>query len=173
MLMMLRHTLSIVLLPVTVTIVIPLWIARQPTIPFLVGPTTGGLALTAGAALGVIGLVLFASTLYRFAAQGHGTLAPWDPPRRLVICGAYRYVRNPMIAGVVCVLFAQALLLNSRRHLTWAIAFVAINVVYIPLVEEPQLRARFGEGYDEYCRHVPRLIPRLRPWSGGQWRDRH
>jgi protein-S-isoprenylcysteine O-methyltransferase Ste14 len=40
-------------------------------------------------------------------------------------------------------------------------------VVYIPLVEEPQLRGRFGVSYDEYCDHVPRLVPRLRPWTPG------
>jgi protein-S-isoprenylcysteine O-methyltransferase Ste14 len=36
--------------------------------------------------------------------------------------------------------------------------------VYIPLLEEPLLLERFGDGYREYCRHVPRLLPRLRPW---------
>jgi protein-S-isoprenylcysteine O-methyltransferase Ste14 len=41
-----------------------------------------------------------------------------------------------------------------------------MNLVYIPLFEEPQLRARFGESYDEYCRHVPRVVPRMRPWEG-------
>ncbi len=34
-----------------------------------------------------------------------------------------------------------------------------------PLLEEPQLRHRFGAEYIEYCKHVPRLLPRLRPWQ--------
>jgi protein-S-isoprenylcysteine O-methyltransferase Ste14 len=70
-----------------------------------------------------------------------------------------------MISGVVFVLFSEALILMSRPHLTWALTFLAANFIYIPLLEEPQLKRRFGEDYVEYCRHVPRLIPRLKPWS--------
>jgi protein-S-isoprenylcysteine O-methyltransferase Ste14 len=92
-------------------------------------------------------------------------LAPWDPPRRLVVRGPYRYVRNPMISGVVLVLFGEALVLLSRPHLWWALVFLGINAVYIPLVEEPMLADRFGGDYQEYRRNVPRLLPRLRPWT--------
>jgi protein-S-isoprenylcysteine O-methyltransferase Ste14 len=115
-----------------------------------------------------IGLVLFASSLRRFATEGEGTLAPWDPPRRLVLRGPYRYVRNPMISGVILILFAEALLLLSRAHFMWALTFLAINAIYIPLFEEPQLAGRFGEEYDEYRRHVPRFFPRLRAWDPEQ-----
>jgi protein-S-isoprenylcysteine O-methyltransferase Ste14 len=69
-----------------------------------------------------------------------------------------------MISGVLFVLVAQALWLRSWSHAQWAGAFLAANAVFIPLVEEPQLRARFGDAYREYCRHVPRIVPRLRPW---------
>jgi protein-S-isoprenylcysteine O-methyltransferase Ste14 len=44
--------------------------------------------------------------------------------------------------------------------------FLLINAVFIPLLEEPLLRERFGDEYREYCRHVPRLLPRLNPWRG-------
>ena len=112
-----------------------------------------------------IGLALFVASLRRFANDGQGTLAPWDPPRRLVVSGPYRYVRNPMISGVLFVLFGEAALLLSPQHLSWAFTFLIINLVYIPLLEEPQLRRRFGTSYVEYCQHVPRLVPRLRPWE--------
>lgn len=79
--------------------------------------------------------------------------------------GPYRYVRNPMISGVLLVLFGEALILLSRAHLMWALTFLAINAVYIPLLEEPLLASRFGSAYDEYRRNVPRLFPRLRPWQ--------
>jgi protein-S-isoprenylcysteine O-methyltransferase Ste14 len=71
-----------------------------------------------------------------------------------------------MISGVVLLLFGEALVLLSRPHLEWALLFFLINAVYIPLLEEPLLRDRFGEEYREYCRHVPRLVPRVRPWRG-------
>ena len=70
-----------------------------------------------------------------------------------------------MISGVVFVLFGEALLLGSRPHLLWALLFLAVNLVYIPLLEEPLLERRFGAAYREYCRHVPRIMPRLRPWQ--------
>jgi protein-S-isoprenylcysteine O-methyltransferase Ste14 len=166
MLWILRQLFAIAVLPFTVAVLIPLWLARQNGIALAVGsgptqvlPQVGGLGLLS------VGGLLFVASLRRFVTEGRGTLAPWDPPRQLVVRGPYRYVRNPMISGVVFVLFGEALLLLSRPHLTWALIFLGINSVYIPLLEEPGLAARFGEDYREYCRQVPRLIPRLRPWE--------
>jgi protein-S-isoprenylcysteine O-methyltransferase Ste14 len=162
----LRQLLAIAVLPLTVTVLVPLWLARQNGIAIGLGsgvtqvlPQVGGLCLL------TVGGLLFVASLRRFVTDGRGTLAPWDPPRQLVVRGPYRYVRNPMISGVVLVLFGEALLLLSRPHLTWALIFLGINSVYIPLLEEPLLTARFGAGYREYCEHVPRLLPRLRPWK--------
>ena len=112
----------------------------------------------------MIGVVLFAASLHQFFSRGLGTLAPWDPPRHLVVRGPYRYVRNPMISGVISILCGEALLLRSLPHARWAGLFLIINAVYIPLLEEPMLRDRFGDDYVRYTRHVGRLIPRLRPW---------
>jgi protein-S-isoprenylcysteine O-methyltransferase Ste14 len=130
------------------------------------GQTPTQVALQAcGLGLLSVGVVLFVTSLWRFLTEGGGTLAPWDPPRQLVIRGPYRYVRNPMISGVVLVLFGEALLLLSWPHFTWALIFLGVNAIYIPLLEGPLLGERFGEGYREYCQHVPRLLPRLRPWE--------
>ena len=161
-----RHLASIAALPFAVTVVVPLWVARRNNISLTLGGT--GLeivAQNAGVVLMAFGLFLFASSLRRFPTEGEGTLAPWDPPRRLVLRGPYRYVRNPMISGVLFILFGEALLLLSRPHLAWALIFLAANAVWIPLFEESDLRRRFGDSYVEYCRHVPRLFPRLRPWE--------
>jgi protein-S-isoprenylcysteine O-methyltransferase Ste14 len=72
-----------------------------------------------------------------------------------------------MISGVVLVLFGEAALLGSRALLVWAGVVLAVNAVYLPLVEERGLRRRFGADYDEYRAHVPRFVPRLRPWTPG------
>jgi protein-S-isoprenylcysteine O-methyltransferase Ste14 len=168
MVMLLRHLLSVALLPFSVVVLVPLWIAERSGTQLRLGSGAAPLALQlAGAALLVVGLGFFAASLRRFAGEGEGTLAPWDPPRRLVVRGPYRYVRNPMISGVVLTLFGEGALLLSTPHLVWAAIFLALNLVYIPLVEEPQLVRRFGESYRDYARHVPRVIPRLRPWSPG------
>lgn len=167
MLYLVRHLVSVLLLPFTVTVIVPLWLLRnevsrdpapQLTEVRLLIFVSGGAAL-------VIGLTLFISTLAHFVRTGRGTLAPWDPPRVLVVQGVYRYVRNPMISGVLFVLLAEALLLGSRRVLIWFVLFLTINLVYIPLLEEPGLAARFGERYDLYKKNVPRWLPRLRPWQ--------
>lgn len=164
--MMLRHLLAIAILPFTATVIVPAWIARRAGIELSAGESPAqllvqfvGLILSSGAAL------LVASSIRHFATEGKGTLAPWDPPRRLVVHGPYRFVRNPMISGVAFVLVGEAMLLLSPPHAAWAVAFIVVNLIYIPLFEEPQLADRFGEAYREYCRHVPRLVPRLRPWS--------
>ena len=166
MLILIRHLLAIAALPFLVAVLIPIWIARGNNVQFAVAATMPHLlAQIAGLGLVVVGLSLFVSSFRRFAIYGKGTLAPWDPPRHLVVHGPYRYVRNPMISGVVFVLFGEALLLLSGPHAQWALIFLLINSIYIPLFEERQLRERFGEPYIEYCRHVPRLLPRLRPWT--------
>ena len=123
------------------------------------------LGQVAGLLLLVIGLLLFLSSFRRFTAEGEGTLAPWDPPQRLVVSGPYRYVRHPMISSVVFIVFGEALVLQSQAQLTWALAFLAINFVYIPLLEEPLLERRFGPEYVDYRQHVPLLFPRLHPWE--------
>lgn len=166
MLWILRQFVAVAVLPFTVAVVIPIWLARRDGIRFGLGASLGGLVVQGcGVGLLAIGVVLFLASLGRFVSEGKGTLAPWDPPRRLVVRGPYRYVRNPMISGVVIVLFGEAALLLSRPHFLWALVFLGLNAVYIPLLEEPLLAERFGADYSEYRRHVPRLLPRWRPWK--------
>jgi protein-S-isoprenylcysteine O-methyltransferase Ste14 len=165
MLLIARHLLSIAILPFTVTVLIPWWLARANHLAWTTPTSPTDVALVAGGGvLLTIGLLLFAWSLTGFVTQGKGTLAPWDPPRRFVVTGPYRFVRNPMISGVVLILLGESALLRSGPHFTWALLFFAGNALQIPLMEEPVLRQRFGASYDEYCRHVGRLIPRLSPW---------
>ncbi len=163
----LRHLVAIILLPGTVTVLVPRWIARRYGVTLSAPHGAPDLALVVlGAAALAIGLTLFVASLRRFVTEGRGTLAPWDPPRHLVLEGPYRYVRNPMISGVTFIAFGEALVLRSWPHAVWALAFVAMNVTWIPLYEEPHLEKLFGDEYREYRRHVRRFIPRLSPWRG-------
>lgn len=162
-----RLAVAIIVLPCTVTVLIPVWIVHsQDTPPGLPSSPAGWAAAVAGFLVLCAGAGLFLACVARFATVGRGTLAPWDPPRELVVDGPYAHSRNPMISGVILLLLGEALLLRSPPHLAWAGVFFLINATYIPLLEEPLLRARFGERYEAYARHVPRLIPRLRPWRG-------
>ncbi len=123
------------------------------------------LLVIAGLCLLGVGLWLWLQTIRLFVSVGKGTLAPWDPPRRFVVSGPYRRVRNPMISALGFVLLGEAALLGSRAVLILFAGFAITNAIYIPLVEEPGLMRRFGADYEEYRRAVRRWIPRRRPWS--------
>jgi protein-S-isoprenylcysteine O-methyltransferase Ste14 len=121
--------------------------------------------IVAGVALIAAGLALMYRTISLFAREGEGTLAPWDPTQRLVVRGPYRFVRNPMIVGVLTVVLGEAAVFGSPALAVWAGVFFAVNALWFPLVEEPGLVQRFGADYEEYRRHVPRWLPRLSPWT--------
>jgi protein-S-isoprenylcysteine O-methyltransferase Ste14 len=154
-----RHLRAILLLPVTVTVVVPAFLLWR-------GGDGIGWGAVPGAALIAAGLALIVWTVALFARVGEGTLAPWDATRRLVVVGPYRYVRNPMISGVLAILLGETLAFWSASLLGWFAAVFAVNAVYMPLVEEPGLSRRFGEDYDRYRANVRRWVPRLRPWTG-------
>ena len=154
------------ILPGTVAVAVPIWIARRNHTALTVPATfADGVLVLAGVAALLAGLWLFGWSLAWFVTEGRGTLAPWDPPRRLVVRGPYRYVRNPMISGIIFITFGEALMLRSPRHALWALFLVLMNVAWIPSYEEPTLERKFGDDYREYCRHVRRFIPRLRPYE--------
>jgi protein-S-isoprenylcysteine O-methyltransferase Ste14 len=123
------------------------------------------LPVLAGAALVIPGLLLMRETITLFAMIGEGTLAPWDPTRKLVVHGPYRRVRNPMITGVALVILGEGLILGSVAILIEFAVFALANALWMPLVEEPGLVRRFGTGYEEYRRAVPRWVPLREPWT--------
>src|SRR5688500_4306470 len=126
MVTLLRHIASILILPATMTVVIPSIIYSREEHRWPATASELSLAI-AGALTISAGLTLVCLTIWHFATRGRGTLAPWDPPRHLVVEGVYRYVRNPMISGVMLILFGEAMALRSEAVLQWAILFFLIN----------------------------------------------
>ena len=125
----------------------------------------GLLQSIAGAMLSAAGLYLCWITVSLFTEIGQGTPAPFDPPKKLVIQGIYRFSRNPMMIGVWCVLFGESILFGSLPVLSWCLFFVIACLLVIPLWEEPELEKRFGEPYLSYKNNVPRWLP-----AGNVWR---
>ncbi len=114
-----------------------------------------------------IGIVLLVACIFEFARSGRGTLSPLDPPRRLVVRGLYRYVRNPMYLSVTTILLGEVILTGLRAlAIYWALWFLAVNLFVIGY-EEPTLQQRFGPSYDEYLRSVGRWLPRHPSWKRG------
>ncbi|HSG18088.1 MAG TPA: isoprenylcysteine carboxylmethyltransferase family protein [Anaerolineae bacterium] len=165
--MLLHQLAAVLILPFNVLLVIPGLLFLQcrnkpswglfPASARSVTRALGGLLILAG-------LPLLLWTIRDFGRIGQGSLAPWDPPKKLVVRGPYRHVRNPMISAVMAILFGQALLLNSLCHLAWAALFSLGNALYIPRSEEPGLEKRFGADYRRYKQNVRRWQPRLEPW---------
>jgi protein-S-isoprenylcysteine O-methyltransferase Ste14 len=169
MLTMLRHALSILLLPFLVVVAMPYWLLTAfSAIDYRWSDSSLILWLprSVGTFVFIVGFGLFTWCVSLFARVGQGTLAPWDPTRKLVAVGPYRFVRNPMISGVTLMLIGQTLLWGSWLLSLWACVFVGINHLYFVVSEEPGLERRFGENYRVYKANVPRWLPRLRPWSG-------
>ena len=163
-----RHLLAILLLPFLAVVALPYWLlsswapvdTRWDSVPLEWFPRAVGVALFAG------GLALFGWCVSLFARVGQGTLAPWDPTRKLVAVGPYRYVRNPMITGVATMLLGETIIWGSWVIGLWFLVFVLVNHVYFVLSEEPGLERRFGQSYLTYKTSVPRWLPRSRPWQG-------
>jgi len=112
--------------------------------------------------VGAIGAALALWCVFTFAFVGKGTPAPFDPPRRLVVQGPYRRVRNPMYVGAAVALAAAALYYQSLALVAFTAGFLLVTHLFVLVYEEPTLRATFGEQYDAYCREVRRWLPRLR-----------
>jgi protein-S-isoprenylcysteine O-methyltransferase Ste14 len=119
-----------------------------------------------GGALIAAGVAVLLPAFGRFAIEGIGTPAPAAPTERLVVGGAYRYVRNPMYLAVASVIVGQALLFGQVVLLIYAVMFGVAVTSFVLGYEEPTLAARYGEEYEAYRRAVPRWRPRLRPWTG-------
>src|SRR2546422_8530864 len=117
-------------------------------------PASLGLPQGVGLAVVVLGAALALWCIVTFALVGKGTPAPFDPPRRLVVRGPYRFVRNPMYIGAALALAGAALFYESWALLWYSAAFALITHLFVVVYEEPALSATFGDAYVRYCQRV-------------------
>lgn len=129
------------------TVLSPSGIVRPPAI---------GAAQIAGMAVCACGAAVALWCILTFVFVGKGTPAPFDPPRRLVIRGPYRVVRNPMYIGAALALAGAALFHLSFALLVYAVLFLLACHLFVVLYEEPALRRSFPAEYEAYCRRVGR-----------------
>jgi len=153
----LRTLIFTIIVPGFWTVAMPYWMLPRGVRLELRGASLLGLPLIAA------GVALYVATAFwGFALRGKGTPAPIDPPKKLVVEGPYRVVRNPMYWAVACVMMGEALAFRSMALAELAIAFFAGTILFVLLYEEPTLRRKFGAEYEAYCRRVPRWLPRFR-----------
>jgi protein-S-isoprenylcysteine O-methyltransferase Ste14 len=107
----------------------------------------------------VIGGALVLWCILTFVFVGKGTPAYFDPPRRLVIQGPYRFVRNPMYLGAGLAVVGAAWFFWSWPLLAYAALFGVATHLFVIAYEEPTLTRKFGQDYAEYRRSVRRWLP--------------
>lgn len=156
---LLRTLIFTILVPGSVTALIPYWILRSRPGP---GFEISALRL-AGFLPIVLGAAVYFSCAWEFVRTGGGTPAPIDAPQALVARGLYRYTRNPMYVGVVSILVGEVVHFQSLRLASYVFIVWLFFHVFVLLYEEPTLRQKFGLSYEEYLKDVPRWIPKLRP----------
>ena len=134
--------------------------ARVLFLAGIVGPAALGAWQVAGMLLGATGAALALWCILTFVFVGKGTPAPFDPPRRLVVQGPYRVVRNPMYVGAGAALAGAALFYQSFALLGYIGALLLATHAFVVAYEEPALRRMFGKDYEAYRRTTGRWWPR-------------
>ena len=118
-----------------------------------------------GSIMVVVGSGILFASVVSFHRRGRGTLAPWDPPKHLVVHDLYRFNRNPMYVGVVIVVFGWALRTGNPWNYGYALIIVVIFHARVILYEEKEMQRLFGREWDAYRRAVPRWGLRFRPYA--------
>ena len=125
----------------------------------IVAPARTGAPQVAGVIMVTIGTAIALWCVFTFVFIGKGTPAPFDPPRKLVVRGPYRFVRNPMYIGAGMTLAGAALYYQSLSILIYTALFFVITHLFVVLYEEPTLRGTFGDDYETYFQRVKRWLP--------------
>jgi protein-S-isoprenylcysteine O-methyltransferase Ste14 len=134
-------------LPGTVAFLVP-WLLRPRATP----------ARPAGLSLLAVGSALLLWCVRDFYIAGRGTLAPWQPPERLVMIGLYRVSRNPMYLAVLIILAGWAQTFASS--VLWIYAGVVAVAFHLRVIvgEEPWLAQTHPADWASYRAHVPRWL---------------
>ncbi len=150
--MFLRALSAFLMLPCVFAGVLPVLLTHYD-------PWRGKLHVIPGGILMAAGLFLLLWCVRDFYVAGKGTLAPWDPPKHLVMVGLYRYSRNPMYISVLTLIGGWALVASSPLTAGYLLLFAAAFHLRVILYEEPCLSKMFGQEWAEYRSKVPR-------WAG-------
>lgn len=148
-----RTALFALVVPGTVSVVVPLLIVRGR-------PPTGGVTLGLALLFLGLGVAIFLRCAWDFVVFGKGTPAPIDQPKRLVTQGLYRYSRNPMYVGVLSIIAGWAALFGAGIVAAYGATWFIIFSLFVRFYEEPHLAREFGDDYVAYRKRVGRWLPK-------------
>ncbi|MEI8342759.1 MAG: isoprenylcysteine carboxylmethyltransferase family protein [Verrucomicrobiota bacterium] len=157
--MMIRAILAFLTLPVVVAGLIPWLLSRIPASAISRWPY--------GVILMMLGAGILFSSVVSFYRRGRGTLAPWDPPKHLVVQDLYRFNRNPMYVGVVILVVGWALGTGNPWNCAYAILVPLVFHLRVVFYEEREMKRLFGREWDAYRNAVPRWGVIFRPYVPG------
>jgi protein-S-isoprenylcysteine O-methyltransferase Ste14 len=140
-----RALIAFLVLPGTVAFVVP-WLLRPQSAAFRVS----------GLPVLVLGIVLLLWCVRDFYVAGRGSLAPWAPPKNLVVVGLYRWSRNPMYIAVLTILSGWAIAFGSRGLWIYAASIAIAFHLRVVFGEEPWLARTHGQAWTDYRANVPR-----------------
>ena len=152
--LILKNLLFTLIVPCSAAVYIPYLLTRKDT-------AYGGISLPIAILFFATGAVIYLWCQWHFASYGKGTPAPIDAPKKLVVRGLYKYVRNPMYVGVVTTILGWVILYHSLRLVRGAVFIWICFELFIVFYEEPHLRKIFGAEYEQYCANVGRWFPKI------------
>ncbi len=120
----------------------------------------GVVNLIVGLAVIVLGLGLAWWSIYRQLTIGQGTPVPIAPTKNLVARAPFTYCRNPMTLGTIVAYLGLCVCIGSISATIFILILATVLLLYIKLLEEKELEARFGEAYLDYKRKTPFILPR-------------
>jgi len=145
------------------TVLVPGFVAGWVPLVYLLrrapGPALGVWPRVLAAPPLLLGLLVYLACVWQFATTGRGTPAPIDPPKKLVMRGLYRWVRNPMYLGVLLLVLGESILFRRLTLVLYLVFLASAFQLFVVLYEEPALRRRFGAIYSDYCNSVNRWWP--------------
>jgi protein-S-isoprenylcysteine O-methyltransferase Ste14 len=142
-----RALIAFLLLPGMVAFVVP-WLFRPANARFH----------AVGLLLLIPGIILLLWCVRDFYIAGRGSLAPWAPPKHLVVVGLYRRSRNPMYIAVLVILCGWALAFESRGLWLYAGGIALAFHLRVVIAEEPFLARTHGQAWTDYRARVPRWL---------------
>ena len=145
-----RATFAVLALPGVMGFLLPL-VAIEPV-------WERNIAVAPG--LGIVGLgaALLFQCVREFYVAGKGTLAPWSPPKHLVVTGPFRWSRNPIYIAMLIVILGWTVTYWSRALAIYTVVMFVLFHIRTILGEEPRLAREFGDEWTRYARRVPRWI---------------
>lgn len=107
---------------------------------------------------GVYMRVLWARTMKKSTLLGLDELKGTGSPEALVTTGIHARIQHPRYVEGFLVLVGLAVFVNYLTLYILTLAYIPLIYIVV-LLEERELRARFGQAYEDYAARVPRFFP--------------